>query len=207
MAQASSVSPLNVLLDRSSTGDLVAPAPQGDVLARILSAGLRAPDHGHLCPWRYVVITGDARSVFAEHVVAAVARQEPEAPEKKREKRRKRFSETPMIIALGMHLRPEHKVPVMEQEMAVAAGTMNVLNALHMEGFGGVWVSGAFCEDRSLLSQLGLEAPHRLAGFLLVGTPEKPDRSHARPDIGDYMAFWDGRSPIAFGADDRRKER
>lgn len=205
MAQASSVSPLDVLLERSSTGDLVAPAPQGEVLARILSAGLRAPDHGHLCPWRYVVIAGDARPAFAGHVVAAVARQEPDAPEKKREKRRRRFSETPMVIALGMHLRPEHKVPVMEQEMAVAAGAMNVLNALHMEGFGGVWISGRFCEDRSLLSQLGLEAPHRLAGFLLVGTPEKPERAHVRPDVGDHVAFWDGQTPVTFGADGRQR--
>ena len=204
MTQASSVSPLEALLGRSSTGDLVAPAPQGEVLARILSAGLRAPDHGHLCPWRYVVIAGEARPAFAGHVVAAVGRQEPDAPEKKREKRRRRFSETPMIIALGMHLRPEHKVPVMEQEMAVAAGAMNVLNALHMEGFGGVWVSGKFCEDRSLLSQLGLEAPHRLAGFLLVGTPETQDRPAKRPEIGDYMAFWNGQEPVAFRADDRR---
>lgn len=205
MTQVPSVSPLELLLERSSTGDLIAPAPQGDVLARILSAGLRAPDHGHLCPWRYVVIAGEARSAFAEHVVAAVTRQEPDAPEKKREKRRRRFSETPMIIALGMHLRPEHKVPVMEQEMAVAAGAMNVLNALHMEGFGGVWVSGGFCEDRSLLSQLGLEAPHRLAGFLLVGTPEKPERAHGRPEIGDYMAFWTGSEPVTFGADERQR--
>lgn len=204
MTQASSVSPLEALLGRSSTGDLVAPAPQGEVLARILSAGLRAPDHGHLCPWRYVVIAGEARPAFAGHVVAAVGRQEPDAPEKKREKRRRRFSETPMIIALGMHLRPEHKVPVMEQEMAVAAGAMNVLNALHMEGFGGVWVSGKFCEDRSLLSQLGLEAPHRLAGFLLVGTPETQDRPAKRPEIGDHMAFWNGQEPVAFRADDRR---
>lgn len=205
MTQALSVPPLDLLLERSSTGDLVAPAPQGNVLVRILSAGLRAPDHGHLCPWRYVVIAGDARPAFAEHVVAAMGRQEPDAPEKKREKRRRRFSETPMIIALGMHLRPEHKVPVMEQEMAVAAGAMNVLNALHMEGFGGVWVSGGFCEDRALLSQLGLDAPHRLAGFLLVGTAEKPERARERPETGDYMAFWTGSEPVTFKADERQR--
>lgn len=201
MTQALSGSPLSALLARSSTGDLVSPAPEGDVLARILSAGLCAPDHGHLRPWRYVVITGEARAAFAAHVVDAVARKEPDAPEKKREKRRKRFTETPMIIALGMHLRPEHKIPIIEQEMAVAAGAMNVLNALHMEGFGGVWISGAFCEDRPLLRQLGLKKPHRLAGFLLVGTPEKPDKLPKRPDIADYMAFWGEEHPVTFSAD------
>lgn len=202
MTQAISDSPLSALLGRSSTGDLIAPAPEGDVLMRILSAGLCAPDHGHLRPWRYIVITGAERPAFAAHVVEAVARQEPDAPEKKREKRRTRFSETPMIIALGMHIRPKHKVPVIEQEMAVAAGAMNVLNALHMEGFGGVWISGAFCEDRPLLRHLGLKKPHRLAGFLLVGTPEKPGKLHKRPDIADYMAIWEAEHPVTFRADE-----
>lgn len=201
MTHALSVSPLQMLLQRSSMGDLVSPAPQGEQLAEILSAGLRAPDHGYLRPWRYVVIEGESRSAFAEIVLSAMSRQEPGAPEKKREKRRKRFSETPMIIALGMHIHPDHKIPVMEQEMSVAAGAMNVLNALYMEGFGGVWISGPFCEDRSLLSHLGLQAPHRLAGFLLVGTPEDPSYIRSRPDITDYMASWSADMPVRFGAD------
>ncbi|MXV44936.1 nitroreductase [Saccharibacter sp. 17.LH.SD] len=192
---------LDALLKRSSTDALVGPVPQGDVLYRILSAGLRAPDHGKLRPWRYVVISGEAREALAQEVHAAIERQEPDLPAAKKEKRVGRFRSMPMIIGLGMHLHPDHKIPLEEQHMSVAAGAMNVLNALSLEGFGGVWVSGPFCEDREFLQHLGLETPHRLAGFLFVGTPQHPDHVTRRPDIEDYMAIWQGAGSASFAAD------
>ena len=51
---------LDQLLARRSVGPLQEPAPQGADLDLILDAGLRAPDHGRLKPWRFVVIRGDA---------------------------------------------------------------------------------------------------------------------------------------------------
>jgi len=193
-------SSLDFLLSRASTDNLVEPTPKGEQLRNILSAGLRAPDHGRMRPWRYTVIKGKHREAFAQVVLEAMERQEPDAPSAKKEKRRDRFSNMPMAIALGMHIVPDGKIPVIEQEMSVAAGAMNVLNALHAEGFGGVWVTGPFCEDRALLESLGLKDPHRLAGFLFVGTPEKPVEGRKRPDIEEYMAVWKG-EPITFDAD------
>ena len=52
---------LELLLSRQSVGVLEEPAPQGAELDLILDAGLRAPDHGRLRPWRFVLIRGDAR--------------------------------------------------------------------------------------------------------------------------------------------------
>lgn len=202
---SSSEAAFQALLSRSSTDALSAPAPQGETLKRILSTGLRAPDHGKLRPWRYVVVEGAAREAFARDVIAAVERQEPGTPEAKKEKRFQRFSTMPMVIGLGMHLRPDHKIPLEEQGMSVAAGAMNVLNALHLEGFGGVWVSGAFCEDRALLARMGLDAPHRLAGFLLVGTPQKSDHSVRRPDIEGYMVNWTESGKVTFPVDKREE--
>lgn len=197
---------LDALLCRSSTDALVDPAPQGEQLRRILSAGLRAPDHGKLRPWRYIVVQGKAREPLAHEVLAAVERQAPTTPRVKKEKRFQRFSEMPMTIGLGMHIQPEHTVPLEEQVMAVSAGAMNVLNALHLEGFAGVWVSGAFCEDRELLVKLGLEAPHRLAGFVFVGTPRYPDRNVNRPNVDDYMVEWNPLRSASFQVDKREHE-
>ena len=193
-------SPLDVLLSRASTDSLVEPPPKGDQLRTILSTGLRAPDHGKLRPWRYTVIKGKHREAFADLVLEAMERQEPDAPKAKREKRHHRFSTMPAIIALGMHIRHDHKIPVIEQEMTVAAGAMNVLNALHAEGFGGMWVTGPFCEDRVLLDALGLPEPGRIAGFIFVGTPERVIEDRKRPEIDDYFAIWKGET-IVFGAD------
>lgn len=196
------MTPMDMLLSRASTDRLKEPAPSPAQLTEILATAMRAPDHGRLQPWRYVVIEGEDRPLLAERIVASMARVEPDTPAAKIEKRRSRFATMPMIIALGMHLRPEHKIPLWEQEMCVAAGTMNILNALHATGFGGVWVSGALVDDPVLAAELGLAAPAKLAGFLFVGTPEGAPHTPKRADPTLFTARWHGQ-PVTFGADNK----
>ncbi|MFT9400649.1 nitroreductase [Acetobacter sp.] len=194
------MTPMDMLLSRASVDTLIEPAPSADQLSEVLAAAMRAPDHGKLRPWRYIVIEGDARSLAAEHVVASMLRLDANAPEFKLNKRRQRFSTMPLVIALGMHLRPDHKIPLWEQEMAVAAATMNILNALHAKGFGGIWVSGDITEDPVLAAELGLPAPHKLAGFLFVGTPAERCEPPRRPEPEQFTAYWTGK-PVSFSAD------
>ncbi|MBS0980223.1 MULTISPECIES: nitroreductase [Acetobacter] len=198
------MTPMEMLLNRASQDSLTAPAPSASELSDILATAMRAPDHGKLRPWRYVIIEGEARPLAAERIVASMLRLDAHAPQAKIDKRRDRFSNMPMIIALGMHLRPDNKIPLWEQEMTVAAGAMNILNALSATGFGGVWVSGDITEDPVLAAEIGFEAPHKLAGFLFVGTPAGQNTpSPRRPDPEQFTARWLG-SPVTFTAD--RKE-
>ena len=50
---------LTLLLERTSTAQLQAPAPTGPELETILQAGLRAPDHGGLHPWLFLLAHGE----------------------------------------------------------------------------------------------------------------------------------------------------
>lgn len=52
-------SALSLLLTRASCGLLQAPAPDGEILEHILQAGLRAPDHGHLQPFQFLLAEGE----------------------------------------------------------------------------------------------------------------------------------------------------
>ena len=72
---------LDLLLARRSVNALEDPAPSGRELELILDLGLRAPDHGRLRPWRFVLIRGDARTAFADRLVAAARRRDPAAPQ------------------------------------------------------------------------------------------------------------------------------
>ena len=47
---------LDLLLNRRSASRLAEPAPAGEQLENILRAGLRAPDHGTLQPWRFYIM-------------------------------------------------------------------------------------------------------------------------------------------------------
>ena len=98
---------LESLLSRRSVGQLCEPAPTGDELERIIQAGLQAPDHGRLRPWRFVTIRGEARTAFAEMLVAALKRRDPAATEAMEERIRTRIVGVPLIIVVGAHIRPK----------------------------------------------------------------------------------------------------
>ena len=53
---------IDALANRVSGSVLVDPAPDELELHSILSAAVRAPDHGRLRPWRLIVLRGAARN-------------------------------------------------------------------------------------------------------------------------------------------------
>lgn len=184
------MTPIDALLSRASVSELADPAPDGDDLDRILQAGLRAPDHGKLRPWRFVLIRGQARQAWAERIVALLRAREPEVPDALAERQRSRVLGAPLIIALGAKLRPGHKIPEIEQMMSVGAATMNMLNAAHALGYGAVWLTGANTFDPAVVAALGLDDTDKLAGFLFVGTPKAAPFVPRRPAVADHVVEW-----------------
>ena len=68
---------------------------------------------------------------------------------------------------------------------------MNMLNAIHLLGYGGMWVTGVNTYDPRLNAALGFEAPSRLVGFLAVGTPKAMPRVE-RPSRAAHTTEWMG---------------
>ena len=177
---------LEVLLSRQSVSALQEPAPDDADLALILEAGLRAPDHGRLRPWRFVLIRGAARAAFAEVLIEALREREPDPPEFLVERQRLKLQSVPLLIAIGAKIEPDGHIPKIEQLLSVGAAAMNMLNAIHALGYGGIWVTGANVYDRRVNQALGLAWPDRLAGFLFVGTPQGAPRPVRRPLLADH---------------------
>ena len=73
-------------------------------------------------------------------------------------------------------------MPEIEQTLSVGAAVMNLLNALHAQGFGAVLLTGPNVYDPLVARALGYGADERLIGFMYVGTigsvvPAAPERS------------------------------
>ena len=182
---------LHLLLNRQSSGALVEPAPSGADLDLILEAALRAPDHGRLRPWRFVIIRGEARTKWAERVAEAIKQRDPENAEAMIEKYRAWVQRTPLIVALGAEIQANHKIPEIEQLLSAGAAAMNMLNAAHFLGYAGMWVTGLNSYDPNVALALGFEAPSRLVGFLAVGTP-RPGPTFERPAREGHVREWIG---------------
>jgi nitroreductase len=145
-----------------------------------LDAALCAPDHGALRPWRFVLIHGAARARLADLLGDRLQAREPATPSAKIERVRAQARTAPLVIAVGALIQPAHKVPEIEQVLAVGAGVMNLLNAFHALGFGAIWLTGGNAYDPQIAAALGFEASERCLGFVYVGTPEAPDFSTPR---------------------------
>jgi nitroreductase len=183
---------IEMLLARASAQALQDPAPNAADLDTILAAGLRAADHGRLRPWRFVIIAGAAREAFADAAVAALQARQPDAPASEAARMRGKLLTPPLIVALGVHIVPDHKIPEIEQMMAVAAAAMNMLNAAYALGYGAKWVTGPNAYDPAVAAALGLAPPDRLAGFLYLGTPAGPIVPVSRPAVADHRIDWQG---------------
>ncbi|WP_150666964.1 nitroreductase family protein [Pandoraea anhela] len=187
---------LDALLSRQSAWPLSEPAPSDAELNLIFDAALRAPDHGRLRPWRFVVVRDEARDDLGQALVEASAKRHPDAPAETHEQRRRKAFAAPMIIVIAAAVSTETTVPEVEQLLSVGAAGMNVLNAIHMLGYGGFWATGPDAYDADLHDLLDFAPHERVLGFLFVGTPPQGAERRPRPERGDVVREWWGRSSI-----------
>ena len=184
---------LEAMLSRNSVparllGD---PAPSGADLDEILETAMRAPDHGALRPWRFIVIRGNARARLGQVFAEALRLRDPLADEDARRKELNRPMRSPLIVAVCAEIVEDHpKVPVVEQIVACGAAAQNMLNAAHAKGYAGIMLTGANAHDPLIKEALGLRPKDEIIGFLYFGTPEEEPRRKPRPDAADYVREW-----------------
>lgn len=163
--------PLERLLNRHSVGPkhLAGPGPTKAQLGLAFSAALRAPDHGKLVPFRFVVIRDDGLSRLAELFVDYGRRHGKSDDELVRE--RERAMQAPVVIAIVARIDSSADVPSHEQWIAVGGAVANVLNALHFMGFGAKTLSGLRASDPEIAKAFCSD-DEQLVGWISVGTPK-----------------------------------
>lgn len=166
------------LLARHSVGPrhLGPPGPGPDELRTAFAAALRAPDHGKLIPFRFVVIEGQALERLADLFVDYGTRRGKRPEDLALE--RTRAIQAPTVIAVVARLVPAHEVPPHEQWIAVGGAIANVMNALHFMGYGAKMLSGARAADPQIGKAFCRDG-ERLVGWISAGTPRAPSKPRA----------------------------
>ncbi|MBD2780091.1 NAD(P)H nitroreductase [Xenorhabdus sp. 42] len=180
---------LDLLLNRRSVARLTTPAPEGDVLQHILAAGMRAPDHGALRPWHFVVMQGEGIDKFSQLLEKAAV--EGKLGEEVEEKAKNAPYRAPMIITVIAKVVEHAKVPAWEQVVAAGCAVHAMQMAAVAQGFGGIWRSGSWTEDPVVKAGLGCGEDDKIVGFLYLGTPVlKAPTKVSMPDLTNFVSYF-----------------
>jgi len=133
-----------------------------------------APSHKRTEPWRYIVFNEDSLKKFYMALGDIYKQITPQA-EFKAEKLKKyehRSTVVSHVIAICMKRDEAKRVPVQEEEYAVACSVQNILLSMKALGIIGYWSTGkiAFSEEIKDFLQLGKE--DKCMGFLQLGVPK-----------------------------------
>ena len=164
---------LTAINARTSALKLGEPGPSREDLQQIIAAGARAPDHGRLRPWRFVVVETAARERLGEAMAAVLRAKRPDANVAQLDAERAKVMRAPTIIVVAARI-AKGKIPEIEQVVAVGAAVQNMFLAANALGYGAMWKTGGAAYDANVKLALGLEPDDHIVALLYLGTTITP---------------------------------
>ena len=178
---------LELLLNRRSIARLSAPAPEGEALENIIKAGLRAPDHAGLTPWKFVISQGERLQKLSDILVNAAKSENKE--DVIVEKLKNAPFRAPMVITVIAKVKEHAKVPALEQYLSAGCAVQAMQMAACAQGFQGYWRSGEWMFHPEVHKAFGLEGDDEIVGFLYLGTPGCTPMRVPERDLSQFVEY------------------
>lgn len=174
---------LAAMRTRRSVGRVRPERPPRAVIEQLLEAASWAPNHHRTAPWRFFVLTDDARKALGTVMARGAARMlDPALPE---EQARQLLARTydkalraPVIVVVAVEPQPE--AVEIEEIAAGAAAIENLLLAAHALGLGAIWRTGTPAYDPEVKAFFDLAPTAHLLGFVYLGWPAGPAPTKGR---------------------------
>jgi nitroreductase len=162
-----------------------------ELIERLLAAAAQAPNHFRVRPWRFVVLTGEARERLGEVMARSLLERQPDCTGSALEVERARPLRAPVLIAVGVDRPSEPKVVEIENICAAAAAVQNMLLAAHAVGLGAMWRTGPAAQNPAVKDFLGFAPDQHLIAFVYVGYPDMERGPAERPLFEDRTIWMD----------------
>jgi len=153
--------------------------PSRELIERVLEAGVHAPNHHDTQPWRFFVLTREARSEFGEVLAQALKQRLGEAAadasvlEAQMRGERAKPMRSPVLVVVGVSCDDEDEMTRREDLQAASAALQNMLIAANALDMAAIWRTGDGAYDDSVKAHFGLRAQDEIAGILYLGYPDK----------------------------------
>lgn len=153
-------------------------AVPAELIDRLVEAATWAPNHKRTWPWRFTVLTGDARARLGAAMAdrAAVGGAEPAKVAKLRGK----YLRSPALVLVWV-VRHADEVRRREDRDAVAAAVQNLLLSATAHQLGSYWGTVADHLIPAVRSVAGVDDDHDLVALVYLGWPTGSVPAPLRP--------------------------
>jgi len=157
--------------------------PEQD-LKKILSAGIRVPDHGALNPWKIKLIKGEKLKFIDEEIILAEYKKEnPNPSEQNLKIESKRLQRASVVLAVLSTPVDHPKIPNWEMILSSGAVCMNLLSCAQSLGYAAQWLTEWYAyNDKMLIYLGGRPGIDKISGFIYLGHKTDEPTERRRPD-------------------------
>jgi nitroreductase len=178
---------LDLLRARRSIPRVTPEAPPRALIEQVIEAAGWAPNHYKTEPWRFAVLTGNAREELGNAMADALRRRlpSPDSPEAEAllNKERAKPLRAPVVIVVAVEPSTLPKALEIEEIEAGAAGVENMLLAAHALGLGAMWRTGEAAYDPEIKRFLGFAPDAHIISFVYLGYPDVPSLPSRERDM------------------------
>jgi nitroreductase len=182
---------LRAIRDRRSVGKCSDEVPDPEMIRQVLEAATWAPNHRLTEPWRFIVLSGDARVGLGEAMGEAAARKATtaEAGERARSSAAGKPLRAPYVIAV--YAEPNPAEMEIEEVAATAAAAQNLLLAAHALGLAAMWRSGDLIYTPEVRDYLQIPDSAIMLGVIYVGFSAMEPPMRQRSSVDSVSRWWD----------------
>jgi nitroreductase len=190
MADTQTDAVLRAIRDRRSVGKCSDEVPDPAMIRQVLEAATWAPNHRLTEPWRFIVLSGDARVGLGEAMGEAAARKATtaEAGERARSSAAGKPLRAPYVIAV--YAEPNPAEMEIEEVAATAAAAQNLLLAAHALGLAAMWRSGDLIYTPEVRDYLQLPDSAIMLGVIYVGFSAMEPPMRERSSVDSVSRWW-----------------
>ena len=178
---------LKTILNRKSIPLMEEPMPTQKELKNIYKAGLRAPDHGSLTPWKFIEVSGNKRKLLSEIFVSATKKIIKNADDKIIKKVKNAPFRSPLIIIVIANIKKKFNIPKIEQILSAGAAAQNMMLASSFYGYHSIWRTGHLAFNHDINKLLNLKKDDVVIGYLYIGSTNKKVPSAKKLNVDNFV--------------------
>ena len=178
---------IETILSRKSIPLMEDPKPSKGQLKKIYKAGLRAPDHGGLNPWKFIEVSGKDRLKLGKKFVNVTKKVKKNPSKELLSKVKKAPLRAPLIIIAIANIKKDKPIPEIEQILSAGAAVQNMMLACTSMGFYSIWRTGHLAFNEYINKSLKLKKSDVVIGYLYIGSSSKKIPSPKKLKIEKFV--------------------